>query len=258
MDDVIDVSTGSGFSMALRSDGSLWTWGSNNHGQLGNGIIRAWDDAVHEPTKIMENIVAISAGSSHATAIDTDGNLWIWGRNFNGALGMGQTPARLPNSPEPLLVLENVVSVSAGRHHTLAIRDDGSLWAWGMNNESQIGTGSASPSRNTPVEIQIDGNVRTVVAGSGHSFAITSDGNLWAWGDNSDRGLGHDAVTAILHNPTIVMQDVIAVSSGSRYTMAQRTDGSLWVWGRTQPTVEGPRTDVTIPLTRLADGVRLP
>jgi len=166
MNDVVAVSTGgssviapaSSYTMAIRSDGSLWAWGSNWLGRLGDGtatIMEAGFEIVenndrHSPVKIMDNVVAVSAGDNHTMAIRSDSSLWAWGSNAFGQLGDGTTTAAVQHSP--IKIMDNVVSVSAGDRHTLALRNDGSLWAWGMNNFGQLGDGTTID-RHEPVRI---------------------------------------------------------------------------------------------------------
>jgi alpha-tubulin suppressor-like RCC1 family protein len=206
MEDVVAVSDSVRFTLAIRTDGSLWSWGTNNFGQLGDGS----NTTREYPVQIMDDVVAVSAGNEFAMAIKTDGSLWGWGRNFFDVLGDG---ANVDYSPYPLQIMDDVVAVSAGWSHVLAIRTDGSLWAWGSNTWGQIGdrSGAFSLNRATSVaEMQIPGgyiisgatelnrptpirimeDVISISAGPGHSLAITSDGTVWAWGDNHAGQLG--------------------------------------------------------------------
>ena len=109
--------------MAIKSDGSLWAWGANSYGQLGDGT----RTSRYTPVRIMENVSYVSAGRRYTMAIRSDGSLWAWGWNLFGQLGDGTTSTRV----NPVRIMDNVVAVSASDIHTLALRSDGSLWEWG-------------------------------------------------------------------------------------------------------------------------------
>jgi len=147
MENAVAISTGSNFSMAITADGGLWTWGANGNGRLGDGTTTNR----HSPVRIIENVVAISAGGSHSTAITADGGLWIWGLNTLNRLGIGDGTTG-NDRPDPIRIMDNVVAVSAGNTHSLAITADGELWAWGANTAGSLGDGTTT-SRSTPVGV---------------------------------------------------------------------------------------------------------
>jgi len=150
MESVAYVSAGDaglekGFTAAIDYDNTLWTWGSNHRGQLGDGtnINRL------EPIKVMENVVYVSAGGGHIMAITSDGSLWAWGDNHYGQLGDGTNIERRI----PIQIMENVVAVSAGQVHTMAITANGELWIWGNNRHGQLGDGTTT-NRSSPMRIK--------------------------------------------------------------------------------------------------------
>ena len=221
-DSFIEISAGDTYNLGLKSDGSLWAWGGNTVGQLGDGT----NTEQYSPRKIMDGVKAISAGSVHSLAVKNDGSLWVWGGNYNGQLGDGTTTDR--NTPVKIID-SGVTAVSAGGWHSLAIKSDGSLWAWGNNYYGQLGDGtSANINITTPIKI-MDG-VKAINASNEHSFAIKNDGSLWAWGYNQYGKLG-DGTTENKSTPVKIMDGVTAVSSRSYHSLAIKNDGSLWAWG---------------------------
>jgi len=227
MDGVVQVSAGEGYTMAIKSDGSLWGWGSNHFGCLGDGTI----DGRLSPVKIMDmdNVTQVSAGMDHTMAIDRDGGLWGWGRNYYGQLGDGTTPEWIAT---PKKIMDNVTQVSVGDYHTLAVKSDGSLWAWGRNGYGQLGDDTQGLNRIIPNPQKVMDGVVQVSAGKRHTLAIDREGNLWAWGSNGVGQLGDGTRTDRLSPVKIRdMDNVAQVSAGYFHTLAIKTDGSLWAWG---------------------------
>jgi putative cell wall-binding protein len=220
------ISAGDYHTVALKSDGSLWTWGLNSHGQLGDGT----KDTCAGPERIGDDTdwVSVSAGGSQTLALKADGSLWAWGDNYWGQLGM----SAWPTVPTRVGTDSDWVAVSAGRYHTVALRSDGSLWAWGRNQFGALGDGAVSDNSSVR-RIGADSDWVAASAGSEDSFAIKSDGSLWAWGYNSNGQLGDGTVTPRLSPIRIGSgTDWVAVQAGSFcHTMAMKADGSFWAWG---------------------------
>jgi alpha-tubulin suppressor-like RCC1 family protein len=214
------IAAGGAHSLAIRSDGTLWAWGFNKRGQLGDGTTTHR----HSPVQVLTDVVSVAAGYRHSLAIRSDGTLWAWGSNKRGQLGDGTTTHR----HSPVQVLTDVVSVTAGGgSHSLAIRRDGTLWAWGWNKYGQLGDGTTTD-RHSPVQVLT--NVVSVTAGIGHSLAIRRDGTLWAWGFNEGGQLGDGTWTG-KNRPVQVLMDVVSVEAGWAHSLAIRRDGTLWAWG---------------------------
>jgi len=231
------ISTGYEYTVAIGTDGSLWAWGANWAGQLGEGTTTN----KLTPTKIGTdtNWTSIFTGENHTIAIKTDGSLWAWGSNYYGQLGEGTTTNKL--TPTRIGTDTNWASVSAS-NHTVAIKTDGSLWAWGDNGRGQLGDGTTD-SKSSPTRIGTDTNWKSVSAGYGHTIALKTDGSLWVWGYNEIGQLG-DGTTTDKNTPTRIGIDTnwTSIFTGKYHTIAIKTDGSLWAWGMN---VEGQLGDGT-------------
>jgi alpha-tubulin suppressor-like RCC1 family protein len=168
---------------AIKTDGTLWTWGNNPNGQLGIGTIT--DESSPIQVGGLSDWDSISCGDSFVVATKTDDTLWAWGTNTYGQLGQGNITKR--SSPVQIGSLTTWSSVSCGDAHTAVVKTDGTLWTWGYNNRGQLGDGSIN-SRSSPAQVGSDTNWNSVVCGSFHTHAIKSDGTLWGWGANEGRG----------------------------------------------------------------------
>jgi len=221
------VVAGSSFTMGLNANGTVWAWGDNTHGQLGDGT----DTNRYIPVQVqgLNNITAIAAGASYAIALRNDGTVWTWGSNWAGQLGDGTDV----NRPTPIQVqgLNNVMAIAAGGGHTVALLDDGAVWTWGSNRWGQLGDDTTT-NRNTPVQVLDINNVTAIAAGYAHTVALRSDGTAWAWGLNVQWQLG-DGTATNSHVPVQVqdLTNVTAIAAGSRHTLAIRDDSTLWAWG---------------------------
>lgn len=172
---------------ALKTDGTLWAWGANSGGQLGDGTTVPKSSPVQIGT--LTNWKIISAKSVSSMAIKTDGSLWGWGFNTSGSIGDGTTANR--SSPVQIGGLTNWKYVDTALNNwTLAVKTDGTLWAWGSNANGELGDGT-TVSKSSPVQIGSLTNWKLVSAGSYHSAAIKTDGTLWTWGSNSSIDVGY-------------------------------------------------------------------
>lgn len=171
--------------MALKTDGTMWSWGRNPYGQLGLGEWGSKD--VPTQVGVASDWESVTAGGNHALAIKTDGTLWAWGYNLAGQLGLGDATTR--NSPAKIGAETSWALVSAGENHTLAKKDDGTVWAWGDNVYGCLGLGDDTD-RNSPTQVGSGSSWAELSAGGSHTLGVKADGTLWVWGSNISGRLG--------------------------------------------------------------------
>ncbi len=225
------VACGDRHTIALKTDGTLWSWGLNSSGQLG---INNLSDRSTPVTTLLggNNWKSIAGGFGHTIALKTDGTLWSWGLNSSGQLGVNNTTSR--STPvTTLLGGNNWKSVACGYSHTIALKTDGTLWSWGRNSYGQLGVNNTT-SRSTPVTTLLGGNNwKSIAGGFGHTIALKTDGTLWSWGLNISGQLGINNLSDRSTPVTTLLggNNWKSVACGDRHTIALKTDGTLWSWG---------------------------
>jgi hypothetical protein len=174
-----------GHSLALAADGTVWAWGDNAHGQIGNGT-RNGSQTTPVQVSGLGGVAAIAAGGASSYALDDDGDVWAWGDNEHRQLGTNGRRSTTPNQ----VPIDDVVGIAAGGAHALAVTTDGTAWAWGLNDAGQLGAAGAGGSSRDPVAVDDLDRAQVVGAGDAHSLSAVADGTAWAWGANVDGQLG--------------------------------------------------------------------
>lgn len=245
---VVSVAAGGSHSLAAKSDGTVWSWGDNLHGQLGNGengfynegdIITAQQNLPIQVSSL-SNVIAVSANSNLSLALKRDGTVWSWGGNWNGELGNGTTTDS--NVPVQVNGLSNVIKISAGGGYVTALKRDGTVWVWGSNSVGQLGIGSTAANVLSPVVVPGLDSIRQISSGGGQTLAVRGDLQLYAWGANSYGQLG-DGTTTNRISPVLVnlanynsyygsnAPAILEVAAGGSHSLFLNASGDTYAWG---------------------------
>lgn len=223
-----NVSNGLTHTIAIKTDGTLWAWGDNVNGQLGNGNT----SQVNTPIQIgnENNWKTCATGDNYSMAIKTDGTIWGWGKNSSGQLGDGTSDDKI--IPTQIGNDSNWKNIATGHIHTMAIKNDGTLWGWGQNSLGELGTGDFNE-KHSPTQIENETNWKYVSAGLGFTLVIKNDGSLWACGDNYKGQFGN-GISQLENNTLIQIGNELnwkMVSTGDNHTIALKDDSMLWSAG---------------------------
>ena len=227
------ISEGSYYALAIKSNGTLWGWGLNQYGQLGN----CSSTGSSSPVQIgaLTNWKTVSANEYTNTAIKTDGTMWSWGQNYYGSLGLNFTNGTR-SSPTQIGSCTNWKGVQRGTcGATVALKTDGTLWSWGKAYYGNLGNNCNSINQSSPVQIGALTTWASVstINSSMQMGAIKSDGTLWTWGGPNNSGqLGLCVTTYSFSSPKQVGSQTywkqLAIGNNSG---AIDTSGRLWTWG---------------------------
>ena len=217
-------------SAAVKTDGTLWTWGTGSNGELGINASGFPSGNRSSPVQVgsLTNWSFVSVGRELSAAITSAGSLYAWGNNANGNLGTGDAVSR--SSPVQVGVLTNWAAVAVAFRGMAAVKTDNTLWSWGLNQVGLCGLGDVVP-RSSPVQVGALTNWASVDLFES-CFAIKTDGTLWAWGSNFSGELGQNDTIA-RSSPVQVgaLTDWKQASAGDQWCAATKTDGTLWTWG---------------------------
>ncbi len=226
----IGIAAGGDFSVALESDGSVWAWGQNDRGQLGNGT-KVQSGKPARVTGLTGRFVAVAAGESFALALRSDGTVWGWGDDYQGQLGNGSNDDTT-TAVEVSGLTGRVVSIACGFNHSLAVMSDGSVWAWGDNGSGALGTKTQDVFQNTPVAVDgLSSGVTAVAGGTDQSLALKADGSVWSWGvirlPLSGASFGSETPTRVAG-----IEGAKAIGAGWDLDVVLESNGSIWSWGK--------------------------
>jgi alpha-tubulin suppressor-like RCC1 family protein len=247
-DTLVALRSGPGHQLALTADGKVFGWGSGNQGQLGNG----GTSASQLPVPVMDSgalagrtLVAVATGGNFSLGLSSAGEVFSWGSDFNGQLGDGTAGG---SRTEPVAVVADgalagkiVTAIAAGADHALALTSDGEVFAWGDNSRDQLGTEDWRDSA-VPVAVDTRGalsgkTVVAIAAGENHSLALSADGEVIAWGENTDGKLGNGSTTApgvpvkVDAAGALAGKRVVAIAAGDNHSAVLTADGRVFTWG---------------------------
>ena len=223
-------------TLALKTDGTVWAWGGNGSGQLGDDTTY---DSIGAPTLVegLANVIAVSAGSGHSLALKADGTVRAWGSNHNGQAGAQEHAVIIKVTPTQVAGLSGAfTAIAAGSEHSLALRSDGTVWAWGRNGSGELGNGAQGHDAYVPVQVVGLTGITAIAAGERFSMAVKADGAVWAWGWNFGGVLGLPSETFNSATPVRVngIDNVASITAGRHYAIALKQDGTVWAWGNNQ------------------------
>jgi alpha-tubulin suppressor-like RCC1 family protein len=240
---IVAVSANSNRNLAIDTQGRVWEWGTYETGPANSPCKRDGIDCKLLPSLVpgLDQAIAVSPGYEHNLALKKDGTVWAWGHNYMHALGQGPSNSEYRKSPLQVPGLDGVVAISASSNFNLALKQDGSLWAWGENDAGQVGDGKDSYTpdyglvEEAPFQVVNIADMVAVDTGSTHSLGLRRDGTLWSWGSNDLGELGQGASDTIQHPFPLQVASlgntVTALGAGFGNSIVIRNDGSVWGWG---------------------------
>ena len=235
---VVSVVAGYEHNCVLTSSGGVWCWGSNLHGQLGDGTTTRRLTAVQtmlkatstSPSVPFANAVAIASGVYQSCAVNSSGEVWCWGDDTSGQLGDGLTTNS--NWPVQVVGVTNAVAVTAGTNHTCALLSTGGIKCWGQANSGELGDGNSPVTQLSPVTVSGISTAVSISAGHRSTCAVLSSGAAQCWGSNGNRQLGDGTTTQRLSPVSVgVLSDGVSIAAGDATACALRSGGGVKCWG---------------------------
>ena len=286
----VKVTVGTSHSLVVKSDGSAWGWGDNDYGQLGSAQQKYFSPVLSPVKADVSNVVAVAAPCYTTHVLKADGTVWSYGDDEQfGVLGshnrgtvLGAVPPITTTYiPQQVLApgdvpLTNVIAISAFAFHSMALKSDGTVWAWGQGRYGELGDGTETD-HSTAVQVLVAPGVPltgvvAIATGAFSSYAIKSNGTVWAWGSNTSFALGTQTTpyshvlaspnnlgsTIEYYSPWAVkvpgLRNIVAVAPGTRHYAALKNDGTVWTWGRN---AEGQLGDGSLSTTARSTPVML-
>ena len=236
---VLKVENGYGTGIALKTDGTVWSWGNNNYGQLGIG----GNENAEYPMKIegLTNIIDIKIGYGFCLALKSDGTVWSWGKNDYGQLGNGSNANS--NVPVQVQIDKNVKSISAGYEHAMLVTTDKLAYAWGRGNNYQL-CNQSTTNKNVPTLISNLTYISDVSAGYNHSVILKQDGTVYTCGNNDSNKLGGNR-SSNRHKLVAVMTDAKSIAAGFDNTLILSKNGIVYACGNNSYGKLGFDSDIT-------------
>jgi alpha-tubulin suppressor-like RCC1 family protein len=228
--EVIAVAGGENFTLMLKKNGTLVACGNNASGQLGNGTTTSSSSPV--AVKKLTEITAIAAGASFGVALQANGHVWAWGADSSGQVGNATTTERV-TEPVEVSGMSEAHAIAAGATFALAIKNSGKVMAWGLNSSGQLGEGSTTSPRSTPVESKYPSTTVALAGGEKFSLALLSTGRVMAAGANEDGQLGNGSTTASSSPVESKLPEATAtaIAAGANHALVLLTGGTLKAWG---------------------------
>ncbi len=241
------IDAGDHHSLALKNDGTVWTWGGSHVSKL------------PEQVQGLTDIIVVSAGYRHSLALKNDGTVWAWGNNSFGQLGDGAWEST--EIPVQVKSLTSIIAIEAGgtkyesatgassinsqsSGFSIALKDDGTVWTWGSNS---VLWNDTAKSNKLPQQMSVLTDIIAIAAGGFHKLALRQDGTVWAWGDNHFGQLGNDSHTNNkIPSQVFYLKDIVAISASNEHSMALTKDSLVWTWGDLPPTT-GPKKFHCVP-----------
>ncbi|MFN8516970.1 MAG: RCC1 repeat-containing protein [Chloroflexia bacterium] len=264
---LISFGAGRAIETALASppaSGLVWAWGNDNGGQLGDGtaenpVVNPTPGQVVGPTSgtFLSDVVAVAGGSAFSLALKRDGTVWAWGYDDAGRLGDGtmETPT-IRATPSQVVApgggfLTDVIAIAGGSRHSLALKSDGTVWAWGEDGSGQLGDGIPSGTTFSAIPSQVVApgggflsNISAIAGGAYHNLALKSDGTVWGWGIAEG-----ESSAGATPSQVVPLTDVSAIADGYNRSLAVKHDGTVWGWGTAEGVgSEGPTPIQVVPL----------
>jgi alpha-tubulin suppressor-like RCC1 family protein len=223
---IVRISAGGDHSMALDDQGDVWTWGSNQYGQLGDGT--KTDSWLPHRLSTVSDAKDIAAGAMHSVVLRNDGTVLVWGGNALHQLGINGADSTIPT---PVSNLSGATAIYAGFSHSLALLSDGSVKGWGSNGFGELGNGTTIESSGAVGVLNLT-EAAVLAVGDGFSLALRRDGTVWAWGRNDSGMLGNGtAINSATPVQVNRLSGVRAIGAGWSHALAAKSDGTVWAWG---------------------------